>query len=165
MRPRTLASVTGIASTGPWAGPWFVLGSGRVASKVERLRKSCWLSLQSPAIKHQSTPADQATRSLQCHLDPGDDHPACPAAGGRRGPGTVHESLPNDNKISYSMNMSDIYLLYNRYILGIIMSYDDICRIHVVTMSQTLCTCYVLVTLRIILIYNCLMTGIYQYNS
>jgi hypothetical protein len=51
---------------------------------------------------------------------------AFPAVGGRRWPGSVHESLPNDKKISYSMNMSEIYLLYNRYILGIIMSYDNV---------------------------------------
>ncbi len=72
-------------------------------------------------------------------------------------------------------DMTDIYQIYTWYIpfqygicpvyakhiTEIIMSYDDLWRIHVVTMSQTSYTCSVPVTLWFILVYTCHQTGIY----
>jgi hypothetical protein len=101
------------------------------------------------------------SRSLQCRLDPGGDHPACPSAGGRHGPGSVHESLPNDKNISYNIYILDIYMSWIGYMNCIIMSYVYVWYMYFVTMSQTLSISFAPVTLLFILIYTFHMKGIY----
>ncbi len=88
-RPRSRASVTDIASTSPWL--W--LGSGRVASKSDRLLYSVLLSLDIPAKKAWLAHHDLVSRSLHRRLGPGEGLARCPVAWGREVQNAGHEIL------------------------------------------------------------------------
>ncbi len=91
---------------------------------TSRQRQAGSLSLHIPAMKASVSSccisADQAIRSLQRRLGPGDGHLACPVARDRAGPDAVHESLQQrTNLLTLAIYHIYIYMLYTSHMTSI----------------------------------------------
>ncbi len=113
MRPRSLSSVTGIASTCPWLRAWD--SDQAVWQAMLRGRGShVGFPCTAQPWKYRLAPVDQAIPSLLRRLDPGLDHPACPVGWDGAGHDADPESLQQRTKLqiylTYTFNMTGIWL-------------------------------------------------------
>ncbi len=131
-RPRPLASVMGIASS----CAWLRLGSGRLASNCDRQHTSCWLSLQSLAMKTSinlnACWSGKSISSSSRLVGPGDGPPGYPVGWFRVGPDAVYEILSKRINIIiiftfHHFYMNVIWQKYIRYTPSIYLVYANGC--------------------------------------